>query len=236
MGEAVDPSRPPVPPPFPPGARPDPNRAAPPMAPWVRRALPKPPLPVRAEVVRGLVVGAAMALLGAPLGVLWAFAVPHLAVQKVGAPAYLLPVETEDLASMGGDLVLIAIFGSVGVVAALAVHLWSSRAQLGPLVGLLLGGAVCGVIAMAVGHVLVEADYHAVFAHIEDGRVFQVRPYVRGRGDFLILPVFSALAFGLAQVPPLLRGRTAPQWAPPEISSGVAASAPGVELEPPPSS
>jgi hypothetical protein len=213
------------------------DRPAPPLPlpPWVERNLPKPPLAVREELSRGLLVAIVMTMLGAPAGVLWAYSVPHLAVFKIGSPAYLLTDNAEDLAAMGGDLVMIAILLSIGSVAALVVHFASRQAQLGPFIGLLVGGTLCGVIAMAVGHTLVEGDYDAVFAHLSDGTIFQIRPYVRGSADFLVLPLFAAFVYGIAQLPALWRGTPKSTWAPPDVSSGVAVSASGTAPEPPPS-
>ena len=211
-------------------------------APWVQRALPKPPPSLRRELTEGGVVALVLTLLGAPLGLIWAHAVPHLAIVKIGSPAYLYPTRAEDLASMGGDLVMVGVLAGVGIVAGLAIAV-SQRAVLGPLIGLIAGGMLCGVIAMAVGHILVSGDYHAAFAHIGDGTVFQVRPYVRGSADFLVLPLFGALAVGLAQVPSLWSNRqyrpadpVVGAYPPPAANSGVAVREPGTAPVPPPSS
>jgi hypothetical protein len=185
--------------------------------------MPKAPLSVQQEVRVGAVTTAVLTVIGAPAGLLWAFVVPHVAVQKVGSPAYLIPTKTEDLASMGGDLTLVAILLSLGILAALIVLIRSPRGQIGPLIGLLTGGVLCGVIAMAVGHVLVEGDYRAVLAHAEDGRVFQIRPYVRGSADFLVLPLVAAFVFLIAQLPALIQNRPTS----PPVSSDVAESEPG---------
>lgn len=212
-------------------------------APWVQRALPKPPPSMRRELTDGGVVALLLMLLGAPLGLIWALAVPHLAVVKIGSPAYLYPARAEDLASMGGDLVMVGVLAGVGIVAGLAVAV-SQRSVLGPLIGLIAGGMLCGAIAMAVGHILVEDDYHAVLAHIGDGTVFHVRPYVRGSADFLVLPLFGALVLGLAQVPSLWGSRkyrpadvpVGGGYPPPPASSGVGVREPGTEPAQPPSS
>jgi len=157
---------------------------------------------------------------------------PDLGVQKLGSPAYLLPATSEDRATIAGDLVMIAILLAIGVLAALIVLAWSRDSHVGPAVGLLVGCTVCGVVAMALGHHLVEGDYRAVVAHASDGTVFQVRPYVRGSADFLVGPLVAAVVFLLGQGPAMWAeaSRTrAARRSRAAVSSGSAAYAPDTE-------
>lgn len=154
----------------------------------------------RADLGSALSVGAALVLLGAPLGLVWSWAVPDLSVVHVGTGrGYLLPTAAEDAAVPAGDLVMVLILVLVGLAAGAVVTWRARRAPLGVVVGLLLGGTLAGTIALAVGHVLVRGDYTAVYAHPADYVTpFQVRPYVRGTVDLVVLPLAALLVYGTA--------------------------------------
>jgi hypothetical protein len=156
----------------------------------------------RIEARTAALVGLALTALGAPLGVMWAYSVPDLAVVHGGSGrGYLLPVATEDRAGAAGDLVMVLILLVAGVIAgALVSALWR-RTPVGVALGLLLGGAIGGAIALAVGHLLVHGDYGPVYAHSPDyATVFHVRPYVRGTVDLVALPLAALVVWGAVQV------------------------------------
>lgn len=157
---------------------------------------------LRSEARAGLVVGAVLAALGAPLGVMWAYSVPDLAVVHGGTGrGYLLPVATEDKADAAGDLVMILILLIAGVIAGALISWLCRRAPVGGAVGIVLGGALGGAVALAVGHVLVHGDYGPVYAHSADyATAFHVRPYVRGTVDLVILPLAALLVYGAVQL------------------------------------
>ncbi|HVV31188.1 MAG TPA: hypothetical protein VHC41_09950 [Mycobacteriales bacterium] len=162
----------------------------------------------RAEVRHGVLVTVLLVLAGAPLGAIWAASVPDVGVFRVGS--YLLPSYTEDKASAAGDLVLLLILAIAGLVAGGLVAWYGRHTPVGGACGLLVGGLLAGVIAMAVGHVLVHGDYHAIQHHKVDGTTFQVRPYIRGSGDFVLLPLIALILFGVVQLS--LRRGTRQSW------------------------
>lgn len=58
---------------------------------------------------------------------------------------------------------------------------------------------------MGVGHLAVHADYSRALAAPADGRrIFQVRPYVRGRVDFVVLPLVALLVVLFHELPAFL--------------------------------
>ncbi len=182
----------------------------------------------RGEIRAGLLIAFLAAAAGAPLGSLWALVVPHVAVVHAGTGrGYLLPNQTEDIASAGGDLVMIAVLLGAGVVLGIGVGWFASRHPLGTVLGLLGGGALGGAVALAVGHLLVHGDYGRVYRHSADyATVFQVRPYVRGTVDLVVLPLVALLAALAAQV--VRRALTpAPRFGQPgSLSSGTAGRGP----------
>jgi hypothetical protein len=171
--------------------------------------------PAGAEVRMGLITAIAVAALGAPLGALWAITVPHIAVFHTGTGrGYLLPLAEEDRAAAGGDLVMILVLLIAGLLVGGAVS-WACRHYLlGGALALIGGGALGGAIALAVGHVLVRGDYTPVFAHSADNAtIFQVRPYVRGSVDLVVLPLAALLVYGavlLVRAAAKPRGRYVP--------------------------
>jgi len=68
--------------------------------------------------------------------------------------------------------------------------------------------AVC-LIAVALGHALVHGDY-ASLRTAAQGTVVQVRPYVKGSADWVVLPLFGALVQLVVGTPALLRGEPDP--------------------------
>lgn len=171
----------------------------------------------------------ALAASGAPLGLIWAHAVPDLAVVHAGSGrGYLLPAVTEDSADAAGDLVMLLILLIAGLLAGGLVSWLCRRRPVGGSIGLILGGSLAGTIALAVGHVLVRGDYGPVYAHRADyATVFHVRPYVRGTVDLVVLPLAALLIYGAVQ---LARAAfsPAPAFPPPASSAPRGRSRPSV--------
>lgn len=172
----------------------------------------------RGELVTAVVVAVVVAAVGAPLGLLAAALTPRVGMYLAKAPdvGYPRPVFLQDAeenaAAIGGDGVLIAVLAGAGLLVGLVAVLLRRRAPLGSVLGVLVGGLVAGVIAMAVGHGVVHGDYAAVPASaVNTGKAFQLRPYVRGRVDFVVLPVVALIVFLLANARWLWRTRGAAQ-------------------------
>jgi hypothetical protein len=171
------------------------------------------PIPVRAEIRCGLRIGLALAAAGVLLGVLWAALVPHVAVFAVDASRrYLLPNLTEDRASAAGDVLMLGLLAAAGLLAGLLVARTARREVVGAVCGLVLGGSIAGLIAMAVGHLLVQGDYTPLRTAAQ-GAVVQVRPFVKGSADWVMLPLVGSLVLLIAGTPALLRGDPDPELA-----------------------
>lgn len=183
-------------------------------------------VPTRVEATWGAIAGIGVACLGTPLGLLAAACTPRLATGFYYAAdgRTLFPSEAVegDRAAIGGDAVMLAVLAGAGVMVGLLALLARRRAPLGVVVGVLVGGLVGGEVAMAVAHLVVHGDQtaHVVAVVRRTGGIFQARPYIRGRVDFVALPAAALLVFLLGNVRYLLsdsrRARAQPLSAAPE--------------------
>jgi hypothetical protein len=161
---------------------------------------------VRRDLVVAGFVAAFLALLGAGLGLIAAGVTPDQAVrffQGNGDAIFLSTVREEDATAVAGDIVMVGVLGGAGILVGLAALLGRRVAPMGIVVGLIVGGCLGGLDAMAVAHLAVHGDYR----HLPVGPISQVRPYVRGRADFVALPITALVAYLLGNVPWLVRNR-----------------------------
>lgn len=183
----------------------------------------------RVEVLTAVVVAVVVAAVGAPLGLLAAALTPRVGMSLFRDPSQGYPTAAfvqsaeENRAAIGGDGVLIAVLAGAGLLFGLAAVLLRRRAPFGAVLGVLVGGLVAGLVAMAVAHVVVHGGYAAVPASaLDTGKVFQLRPYIRGRVDFVVLPTIALIVFLLANVRWMWRtGRSAPAERDTLASAGV---------------
>jgi hypothetical protein len=189
--------------------------------------------PARPRFEFGVALGVTLLLVGAGglLGLLAAALTPHVAQVLFQDPtqgyphALFLQAAEEDKAAFGGDGVMLAVLAGGGLLAGLGSLLLARVAPLGAVIGLLVGGLVGGALAMAVAHIVVHGGYAAVPASAVNGPgVYELRPYVRGRVDFLLFPVVALVVFAVGNAPWYLRPRppapqpwtSAPAWAAPQ--------------------
>lgn len=181
---------------------------------------------------------AGLAVSGAALGLLAAALTPHVAMVVVrdssqGYPhALFLQAAEEDRAGFGGDGVLLAVLGGAGLLLGLGGGLLGRRRPAATVAGLLVGGCLAGLVAMAVHH---EVLATAQVPLISGGRTYQLRPYARGPVDFAVLPFVALVVWFACQLPWLLRGGDDERPATP-VSWATAGSASGPEQAPPPPS
>jgi hypothetical protein len=122
----------------------------------------RPAVVVRADLVAALGVVAAVAVLGAPLGVLWSWLAPPEFVARsprAPTPGGVLPFVGET-AHRFDDMATFVLFGlAAGVLTGAA--LWLLRRRRGPLVVIaaVLGSLVASWVAMRVGLWLAVAHY-----------------------------------------------------------------------------
>lgn len=179
---------------------------------------PRPRPSRRAEALAGLGVAASTALLGAPVGLLWAALAPHPVVRVAGGEATVEdPVAR---AFISGDLVFLALALAAGVAAGLVVALTLRRYGPGPVVGLALGALAAAEVARRTGHLVGLDDARALVRSGRDGRA-QVAVRLRAWQALLAWPV-GALATNLvgliARREPAQHPDPGP-WAPPAGSS-----------------
>ncbi|MFE9205978.1 DUF2567 domain-containing protein [Micromonospora sp. NPDC007230] len=167
----------------------------------------------RLKVVRTTLAAAVLlAVLGAPLGLLWAGVAPGTPVQKTADGAIYATPQPEQPIAADGWFSLLGL--GFGVLAAIALWLLL-RGRRGP-VGLFagtLGGLGAALVAWQVGRRIGLGTYHRLLATAPDGTVFTKPADLRAGGiDWLLglLPVpYGNLllpAFGAAVTYTLLAG------------------------------
>jgi len=170
----------------------------------------EPPIKARDELRAAAFAGWGLLALGAPLGLLWARAVPHIQMFRIdGDPGYLLPARTEDPAAVAGDLLFTAVLLGAGVVVGLLAGFAGRRHMRGTAVGLGVGGLFGGAVAAAVGYLSVRGGYVALNMHEADGTVFTVRPLIHSHVAFLALAAGALGGFALTGLPLRRRRKTA---------------------------
>lgn len=154
-----------------------------------------------------------LAFLGVPLGLLAAALTPHLASGLYpggpdgGAPFFLSAAREEDPAVFGGDGVMLAVLAGAGLLVGVAAVVWGRRCRGGTICGVVLGGALAGLVAMAVHHQVLHPAYARIpLTPGSVGASVQLRPYVRGTADFAVLPFVAVLVVLLSNVRWLLGG------------------------------
>jgi hypothetical protein len=146
-----------------------------------------------------LAVGAAVAALGVPFGLLWAALAPDVPLRATEDGAIYADAQPEQLAAADGWFTILAV--PFGVLIAIGVWLVARHARgLPALVALTIGAIGAGLIAWWLGRQLGLADFQATLAAAEAGadlthppdlRVADIRwwpPQLRG------VPLVPALA------------------------------------------
>lgn len=166
------------------------------------------PLPVRRAPWRTLAAGVAavlvLALLGAPLGLLWRSVAPSVPVIQADGGAVLAQPQPEEFVAADGWF---SLFGLIfGLLAAIGVWLFLRRYR-GPIgmVVAVLGSIGAAVVAWQVGRQIGLAEYHRLLETAAAGTTFSKPPDLRAgqfewvfgfvptlRGD-LLLPAFGSV-------------------------------------------
>jgi hypothetical protein len=155
---------------------------------------------------------------GAALGLIAAALTPDLGSGLYVDPTFVSAYAVEDKAVFGGDGIMIAVLAVAGLVAGLAALRGRADRPMGTVAGVLVGGIVAGLVAMAVDHLVLHQANVAPTRQLlaQMGGEVQLRPYVRGSADFLVLPLVALLAFLAGNARWLVRSRR-------RVSSGTAA-------------
>lgn len=177
-------------------------------------ALPAPPPPSRSpglEALFGLIVAGAVVVLGAPVGLIWAWVAPKVELVQTAYGIY--PIDGEPEGYFADDGWFMIVGAVAGIVLAVAAWLLLRRHR-GPLVllGLVIGSAGASVLAAWLGNKIGAAHYQDLIAHApvdthifrppkvragEGGLLFGIIPWVRG--SMLVQALVAAAVYtGLA--------------------------------------
>jgi Protein of unknown function (DUF2567) len=176
----------------------------------------------RRELASALIVAAALAVAGVPLGLLWRQVAPKVEFVMTDGGATTVAPEPEEFVAADGWYLLITF--ATGVLAAVVV--WALlRRRRGPVVllGLVAGCVAGGVLTAWVGHQIGYAHYRYLVSHAPVGTHFFRPPLVRTgyvglwfgflprvQGAVLIEAIAAAttyLVLAAFHVEPDLRGR-----------------------------
>jgi hypothetical protein len=164
-----------------------------------------------AEAAAGTVALGLVALLGAPIGLLWAAVAPKVEVVRTGQGLDLVSSETKSFVGADGWLFVLGLL--VGAVCGFVAWRLGRRHALGTVLGLVLGSVLAAIIAWRVGH-LVDVPRLSATLHSLPGKpVIDPTLDVRAKGVLLAWPFASAavflglLAFWPNRSPSSARGR-----------------------------
>jgi hypothetical protein len=136
-------------------------------------------------MARYLVLGAA---LGVPVGVLWVWWAPRVAVTSLEGPVF---VEGYPQGFAVADLILGALMlgagVAIGIVAAIRLRRTEFISGWAHVVGAIIGAAVCAAVARTTGWWLAGSDVRELAAGLYE------LPVTVGANGVLLLGVFSAL-------------------------------------------
>ncbi|MCM3883783.1 hypothetical protein [Frankia sp. R82] len=149
--------------------------------------------PGRAGYLAGLICAVAMAVVGFPLGLLWAVAAPKLNLDGALAGNESAFAVQSDIDARFGLICLVA-----GVIGG-AVALWRARDAGWPVpLGLAVGGAGGALVAGWIGHLRRSPGaLHGLPANASSVLVDLVDVRVRAHGLYLVLPVTALMVFGI---------------------------------------
>lgn len=165
--------------------------------------------PIRSELLAGLGTAVAAALLGAPVGLLWAALAPHAVVRITAGSASVL--DPLGRAFVSADLWFVGLALVAGVLTGLLAALALRRYGPGPVLGLAVGGLLAGEIARRTGHLVGLDTARALVRSGADGQA-AVAVRLRSWQGVLAWPVGALATFLvglLARRPPAQPGREA---------------------------
>ncbi|MBB5955756.1 hypothetical protein FHS29_002337 [Saccharothrix tamanrassetensis] len=173
------------------------ERAVPVQAPPVfvyRYAPQRPRVVVKRDLLPGFAVLSTIALLGLPVGWLWAWIAPPQNV-VIAEDASLVPVTGESYHRLDGLMLFVLIGLGAGLLTGIAV--WLLRERRGPVVMLAAtaGGVVAAYLAQRTG-VGTAAGRYAVGAAPKVGDMIALAPVLETWWGVLAWPLGTALAYG----------------------------------------
>jgi hypothetical protein len=155
-----------------------------------RRAFPPGDLRAAALVV------VVAAVLGAPVGAIWAVTGPHASVAVTGEGAVIADHRQEAFIAADGTFAAIAIV--TGLVLGIAAYLWRRRRGPWMTIGVALGGLAGAYVAWKVGHRVGLPAYERHLAGEPGGAAFDRPVDLRARGALFLQPVVAVIVYVLA--------------------------------------
>ena len=150
----------------------------------------------RTDVVRGVVIVAVLAVVGALAGLLWAAWSPKGPRAIILRPGVYVPDETESFVAGDGRFLVIA--AALGLVAALVVWFRRPLRGVAAALALILGGIIGSLLMLLVGHLTGGGDGTGRSIPDSTQRYSAELPLtVHAEGVLLVQATVSALVFGL---------------------------------------
>ncbi|MDX6286790.1 MAG: hypothetical protein QOG53_2275 [Frankiales bacterium] len=155
----------------------------------------EPALPLRDEIRAGLTTAALVAMLGAPVGLLWAAVAPKVLIERTPDGLALASSETKSFVGADGWFLVIALLA--GLACGVAAWRLGRRPQLGTSLGLMAGSLVAALIAWRVGH-LVDVPRLSALLHTLPGKpIIDPTLDLRAKGVLFAWPVSAVAAFSI---------------------------------------
>lgn len=152
--------------------------------------------PVAREALVAVAVAAVIAILGAPLGLLWHYVAPTVELVKTSSGWYPMAAEPEGFVADDGWFVVIGV--GAGVVVAVGAWLLLRRWR-GPaiLAAVAVGSFACAALAGWVGHRIGLTEYQRLVRDAVVGTKIQRLPGLRIGEGKLVQPLVAVAGYTL---------------------------------------
>jgi hypothetical protein len=150
---------------------------------------------VRDLVVAGIVL-AGVAVLGAPVGVLWSLISPRL--QVTATPDGVFPVDSQPEALVADDGMFVLLTAIAGALVALAV--WIAKLSRGPvtLAALAVGSVLGAVVAWQVGRHIGLAAFTEAVGRADPDKVIDQPVDLRANGALVVQAMTAVIVYVVA--------------------------------------
>lgn len=146
----------------------------------------------------GAIAAVVIALIGVPVGLLWAVVAPHGKDVVIGGQAFLANPESE--AWIAGDGYFALITAIVGVICAVVAYLYAGRlGEIALLAALAVGGILAALLAAKIGHQIGLSSFQHKVRTSPDNTLVNGVPEVRATGVLVAWPLLSVIAYGLLE-------------------------------------